>query len=141
MRVRFEKNYSVELCRAHPDEIFVFGDNLAKKGKAKGAGQAEIRDEPNAFGIPTKVAPATTEDAYFSDKDDEMKKVRAALVELYKLGRVKRLVFPLDGIGTGRAKTAEKSPQIWAYLNKILEEHFGVENGKPMRMASPTPSP
>lgn len=141
MRVRFEKNYSEELCRAHPDEIFVFGDNLIHAGQRKGAGQAEIRFEPNACGIPTKRLPSTKVEAYFSDQDDELKAVRDALANLYRLAKTKRLVFPLDGIGTGRAKMSEKSPKAWAYLNKILEEHFGVENGKPMRMASPTPSP
>lgn len=141
MRVRFEKKITEEMCRAHPDEIFVFGDNLIHKGQRKGAGQACIRFEPNAYGIPTKCLPDTTEESYFSDKPEELVKVREALVGLYKLARGKRLVFPLDGIGTGRAKMKEKSPKAWSYLNQILEAHFGVENGKPSKLASPTLTP
>jgi hypothetical protein len=137
VKVRYEKTITVEMCREHPDEIFVFGDNLVHKGKAKGAGQAVIRDEPNAVGIPTKIAPSTKEDAYFSDKDNEIQAVRDALATLYTRARGKTIVFPKDGIGTGRAKMKEKSPKAWARMNDILDAHFDIQNAG----ATLTPKP
>ena len=52
MPVIFMSSITREFVRNHPDFIFVFGDNLAKKGLG---GQArEMRGEPNAVGIATK---------------------------------------------------------------------------------------
>ncbi|MBI6882951.1 hypothetical protein [Pseudomonas putida] len=128
MKVRYEKKITVEMCRAHPDAIFVYGDNLIHKGKALGAGQAVIRDEPNAMGIPTKRLPSTKDDAYFSDQEDELKAVRDALAEIYKRAKGKTIFFPKDGVGTGRAKMKEKSPRAWARMNEILDQHFDIQN-------------
>lgn len=138
MRIRYESKLTPELCRAHPDEIFVFGDNLIHKGQRAGAGQAAIRFEPNAVGIPTKRLPSTTDEAYFSDQPDEIEAVVQALRELYKRAKGKTLVFPADGIGTGRAKMKMKSPKVWAKLNQILDDHFQINNGS---SAARPPSP
>jgi hypothetical protein len=135
VRVRFESDYSAALLRNHPDEVFVFGDNLVAKGKG---GQAIIRDEPNAFGVPTKRLPTRAADAYFSDHPDEIEAVVRALRELYKLGKSKTLVFPSAGIGTGLAKMKEKSPKAWGKMCAILEVHFGISNGVD---ADVTPAP
>jgi hypothetical protein len=135
MKVRTEATITVEMCRANPDEIFVFGDNLKGAGKRKGAGQAEIRDEPNAFGIPTKREPTTKDDAYFTDQPDEIEAVKARLRELYKLAKTKRIVFPAAGIGTGRAKMATKSPKAWAEMTRILSDFFEFENGQKVKGA------
>lgn len=116
------------MCREHPDAIFVFGDNLKHVGKAPGAGQAVIRDEPNAVGIPTKVAPSNKPGSFFSDTEDELKAVRDALAVLWKRSRGKTIVFPKDGIGTGRAKMKQNSPKAWAWLNDTLDAHFDIQN-------------
>lgn len=137
MKVRYEKQITVEMCRQHPDCIFVFGDNLIHRGKAPGAGQAVIRDEPNAMGIPTKRLPATSDDAYFSDQEDELQAVRDALAAIYRSARGKTIVFPKDGVGTGRAKMKEKSPKAWERMNHILDEHFGIQN----KGYTPSPKP
>ena len=53
--------------RAHPNTLFVFGDNDQRRGKA---GQAVIRDEPNAIGFRTKKAPRTSaKSAYYTDDE------------------------------------------------------------------------
>lgn len=117
--------YTKELLRANPDKVFTFGDNM--KGFGKG-GQAVIRDEPNAFGIPTKRLPSMNEKAFFSDKEDERLAVMRTLRELYKLAQTKTIVFPQYGIGTGLARMSEKSPELWWSMNLILKEHFGFEN-------------
>lgn len=135
MKVRLVDMYSVELTKAHPNEIFVFGDNLVRRGVAKGAGQAIIRHQSNAYGIPTKRLPSTDESAYFSDKDDEIIAMEEALRGLYKLSKTHALVFPEGGLGTGRAEMRKRSPKAWARMNQILRDHFGIENGTRCRIA------
>jgi hypothetical protein len=139
MKVRFEERFTIKLVQSRPNEIFVFGDNLRRKGKK--IGQAIIRPMPNAFGVPTKREPARYDAAYFSDQDDEIKAVEQALRDLYKLGRKYTLVFPLGGLGTGLAEMEKRSPKAWRRMNQILEEHFGVINGVVSRAAEPSLQP
>jgi len=103
--------YTKKLLRVNPNKVYVYGDNM--KGYGKG-GQAIIRDEPNAFGIPTKRYPSKDSWAYFSDKEDE---------------RMAVIVFPSGGIGTGLALMSGKSPKIFDEMNGILKEFFGFDNG------------
>lgn len=117
--------YTPKLLRSNPNKIYVFGDNM--KGFGKG-GQAVIRDEPNAFGIPTKRYPSKDDWAYFSDKEDERKAVLSILRRLYVIGQSKVIVFPQCGIGTGLALMSEKSPELWKEMNDILKEFFGFDN-------------
>lgn len=51
-----------EYLRAHPDHIFVFGDNLLRKGRG---GAAILRDEPNARGFITKKAPNNEDESFY----------------------------------------------------------------------------
>lgn len=126
MKCEYADRFSVELCRANPNKLYVFGDNLARWGTA---GQACIRREPNSFGVPTKRYPDTVAHAYFSDAKCERNHVLNALRELYVKSEYFTLVFPSAGIGTGLAKMPEKSPLIYAEMCGILLKHFGVKNG------------
>lgn len=121
--IEIADHYSVDLCRANPAKVYVFGDNLIRAGTA---GQACIRKEPNAFGVPTKRYPATTEHSYFHDAPCEREHVLRALRDLYAMARVRDIVFPSAGLGTGLAKMPEKSPLIYAEMCQILHKHFGV---------------
>jgi len=115
---------NIQTCRANPDTIYVFGDNL--KGYGKG-GQAQIRDEPNAYGIPTKREPSWAASAFFSDAPDEIAAIATALrglVQLQRQGKV--IVFPSAGLGTGRARMATLSPKLFEGMNTVLTKHFGV---------------
>lgn len=127
MNIEYTDELSVQMCRDNPERIYVFGDNLVGAGFA---GQAIIRTEYNAFGIPTKRYPSTHIGAYFTDKACERNHVLTALRELYTLGRRHTIVFPKKGIGTGMAKMARYSPEIYAEMNEILLKHFGIRNGK-----------
>lgn len=99
--------------------LFVFGDNMQRSGRG---GQAEeMRGEPNAVGIPTKKSPAMTANAFFSDADFDRAKVEIdkefhRLEEHVRRGGV--VVYPKDGIGTGRAKLKDKAPKIAEYIQK-----------------------
>lgn len=127
MQVEYTKTLSIDLCRAYPEKVYIFGDNLKAFGKG---GQAIIRDEPNAFGIPTKRYPSWDDWAFFSDKEDELLAVKESLRKLYKTAQDKVIVFPEDGIGTGRAKMKEKSPVAYKMMCGILWEHLGIRNGE-----------
>lgn len=127
MNIEYCDNLTVELCRKNPEKIYVYGDNLTGAGMA---GQACIRKEPNAFGIPTKRYPSTHIGAYFKDKPCEMEHVISSLRVLYGLARSSTIVFPSKGVGTGMAKMSQYSPLILAKMNDILLKHFNIRNGK-----------
>jgi hypothetical protein len=121
----FSGFYTVDLVRAHPDKYFIFGDNTLGFGKG---GQAIIRDEPNAIGIPTKWKPDNTPDAFFQAGDAEaLKKVSAKIVavqELIKNGH--SVVWPVtaDGhssLGLGLARLNETAPDIYELIDGQLQ--------------------
>ena len=127
------KRYTVQDVRNNPDKIYVFGDNNQRKGKG---GQAIIRNEENAFGISTKIAPARTEDAYMSDRNigENMDVIDHDIDKILSDGR--EVIFPEDGLGTGLAKLKEKAPETFEYLNKRLMEEFGFNNGQTSNTAN-----
>lgn len=118
--------YTEHMCRAFPDALFIFGDNLVNHGKG---GQAIIRDEPNAFGIPTKRLPSNEPNAFFSDRKEEMDIVlnRIILLSSYKAIMNYKLVFPADGIGTGLANLKNKSPKIYKLIDLSFQKLFDVK--------------
>jgi hypothetical protein len=130
MKVEIVERFSVELCDTSPDKIFVFGDNIVKRGRV---GQAVIRNQKNAVGIPTKKYPAMRGGSFFSD--DELTHNRAAIDKAVEEVRGlitpwrNTVVFPRDGLGTGLAKLKEKAPMTWEYLCKKLKDEFGFDNG------------
>jgi len=120
------KRYSVEDLRNNTDKIYIFGDNTEGWGKG---GQAIVRDEPNAFGISTKDSPTQ----FMSDDNFKANKAKidADIAAIKADGRP--IVFPEDGIGTGRADLQNKAPRTWAYLqkelNKLKGDNFGASLG------------
>lgn len=119
--------YTPELLRANPDKVYVFGDNMIRKGYG---GQAIIRDEPNAFGISTKRYPSMKSGAFYADRDDELERLDDDLSKLWSLLKSGRtVVFPCDGVGTGLAKLEVNSPVIWRELHYTLWTNFGFMNG------------
>ena len=110
----------------HPDFIFLFGDNLQKRGMG---GQAkEMRGEPNAIGIPTKKKPTMDEDAFFTDKELEENKAHIdhAILEIWNIkdeydNKKDVIVIPEDGLGTGLAQLPERAPKTYAYLKKRIQ--------------------
>jgi len=117
--VKTQKMITVEDARANPDIIFVFGDNLIGKGKR---GQAVIRDEPNAMGIPTKRLPSMNDNAFFGQDIAEEKAAITTAINKIMAAREsgKNVIFPEDGVGTGLANLQEKSPEVHAHLQSEL---------------------
>lgn len=103
--------------QANPDVMYLFGDNMQRIGMG---GQAkEMRGEPNAHGIATKVFPTMADNAFFSDENfykyfDVLLEDFAGPISHVMNG--KTLVIPLDGLGTGLSQLPIRAPQ----LNKQL---------------------
>jgi hypothetical protein len=116
------KRYDEDILRANPDKIYIFGDNEQRVGKG---GQAIIRDEPNAFGIATKKQPNMKDGAFFTDDEFETNKkiIDEDIAKIKADGRP--IVFPEDGIGTGRGDLKNKAPKTYEYLMGEIEKLKG----------------
>lgn len=117
--------YTTQLVRSNPDKVFLFGDNLLRRGQA---GQACIRFENNSFGIVTKRIPSMKEGSFFSDKEDELTTLDRDLEILIRLGERRTIVIPYTGIGTGLARLKQSSPIAWEHLCFVLKEYFNFDN-------------
>jgi hypothetical protein len=106
----FIEKLTPAICQANANVTFVFGDNLIKKGEA---GQAVIRKEQNAFGVPTKRLPSMTPDAFYSDLDEEYRFTRIALKYLWSIHiNGGNITLPKQKIGSGLAELQKRSPKI-----------------------------
>lgn len=105
------------MLRAEPGVLFVFGDNLERWGR--GGQAAEMRGEPNAVGLPTKVSPKQ----YLTDGDLRAVKMEAQsdidrlAAQLRSGGRV---IWPADGIGTGLAGLSTHAPLVARFYDDLL---------------------
>jgi len=122
MPFRTEKLITRSMMQSEPETLFVFGDNMRGTGRG---GQASImRGEPNAVGIPTKWIPTMAEAAFFTD--DDLDTVRPTI--LARFDRLRKhlreggdVVWPADGIGTGRAELKWRAPRIWSLIESMRE--------------------
>lgn len=115
---------SRENVRGNPDRVFVFGDNLERRGLA---GQAKaMRGEPNTIGVATKRAPGMKPDDFFSDQPDEFEAVSADFMQVvvaFKTGKV--IVIPKNGLGSGLSQLRTRSPRIHQLLNQFIVDLEG----------------
>lgn len=124
--------YTREQLQSQPNDLFAWGDNLARVGGKNNpkSGQAfACRDEPNAVGIPSKLRPSMDADAFFTDRDYD--RAKAAFDEGFirmanHLAAGGTVIWPADGIGTGRAQLAQRAPRVWAYLERCRERLFSL---------------
>lgn len=137
--ITFAGWYSTSLCQAHPKKLFVFGDNT--KGFGKG-GQAIIRDEPNAYGVPTKRLPSMAEGSFFEEGNaSDLDYVFNALSGLWTRLRGNAdqppvtIVIPVNAqgrvsLGLERAELPQRAPSIYATIETHVSEMcdaYGVE--------------
>lgn len=128
MTFRYEKRITRQMLRDNPNTLFVFGDNMKRRGM--GGQAAEMRGEPNAVGIPTKMEPSMSEDAFFTDEDFVAFAAAAKPDVLRLISHANDggdIVWPEDGIGTGRAQLKERAPYIFAAIDtwRIMLETIG----------------
>lgn len=115
------------------EKLFVFGDNLERRGLK---GQAEaMRGEPNAVGIVTKARPAREDSDYLTDDRDDQKCAKAWAPDFARLTAHLEsggtIVWPADGVGTGLAGMKERAPMLWEDLcirTRDLFKLAGQEN-------------
>ncbi len=111
------------------DTIFVFGDNMERRGRSGQAGA--MRGEPNTIGVPTKWKPARTESAYFTDQDLHNEAVRQALRSAFDrmraaLAEGRNVVIPADGLGTGLAELPTRAPKLHAAIQASIAALSGA---------------
>lgn len=122
MPIKFQKFIKRQDLRDNPEWIYVFGDNLMRVGM--GGQAAEMRGEPNAYGIPTKFAPGNNAEDFFNDLDYENISMQYAEDFGYLESEIengKTIVFPEDGLGTGLADLPNKAPEIYTYLQTCMQ--------------------
>jgi hypothetical protein len=120
MAYYYKKMWTPETCRKYPTYLFIFGDNDVGRGKA---GQAVIRDEPNAMGIPTKKEPSTYLNAFYTDREyaSNIEKIRDAIESIKKqLDDYDAIMYPYNGIGTGLSQLEDRAPKTYTYLMKQI---------------------
>jgi hypothetical protein len=117
------KHITRDMVRADRNTVYVFGDNMARRGYG---GQAkEMRGESNAIGVPTKWRPERSEAAYFTDAAFQQLNVRSELQYAFDrmeevLASGRNVVIPADGLGTGLAELPRRAPHI----NRYIEERI-----------------
>ena len=106
----------------NPTVMYAFGDNDQRVGKG---GQAkECRGHPNAVGIRTKKGPGVwTADYYTDDEFEEnCRKLDEDFELLFEhLRRGNTVVWPIDGVGTGRAELDARAPRTMRYIQDKLD--------------------
>jgi hypothetical protein len=104
--------------RANPTVLYVFGDNPQRMGLGGQAG--EMRGEPNSIGVVTCSLDTPWTDA---DAEHQCALIDSDMAPLFQaLLAGWTVVYPLDGIGTGIADLANRSPKTWAHLMTRLAE-------------------
>lgn len=105
----------------NPDVVFLFGDNVQRKGM--GGQAAAMRGESNAIGIATKWAPDNRVTSFFSDVDFE--RIAPIITEDFlkafdARSRGLLIVVPTDGLGTGLSQLPERAPLINQLVTDFL---------------------
>ena len=126
MRAKIQKEwFSLKQCNENPKNLYVFGDNMIRKGKG---GQAQIRTASNSFGIATKRLPSMKEESFFNDRLDELEIIENDLEALCIVADdYNRVIFPENGLGTGLSEMPERSPHLFNHLNLLIRNLFGVK--------------
>lgn len=120
MPVKIMHRYTRQLIASTPKTLYVFGDNLARRGYGGQAGAA--RDEPNAVGIPTLIdcgVPASP-DNFHKFKWPVRKAFWKLKLHLMLGGEV---VWPEDGVGTGIADLQGNCPEL---LDLIMDKFHAL---------------
>lgn len=108
----------------NPTVLYIFGDNLERKGM--GGQAAEMRGEPNAFGIATKrsISHSYPDDYFFDTQDDVRDIIINEFTRLHKIlelrNTYKAICIPSDGIGTGLSRLPETAPNLLEFINDKL---------------------
>lgn len=108
-----------DYLQAHPNEIFVFGDNLLRVGTG---GAAFLRSEPNTYGFVTKRAPNNNPDSFYTSADYREVYEREVLLLKATIEKHIDKTFLISQIGAGLAN----KHWIWEeVIQPRIREDFG----------------
>ena len=121
MPLIFQDRIVSDDLHAHPDRLFLFGDNELRRGR--GGQAAACRGHANSVGVATKRAPDREDSAYWTDADYEritaiIDHDLAPAFDHIRLGGT--VVCPSAGLGTGRAELPSRAPRVFAYLRQSI---------------------
>ena len=122
MKIEYQKFWTVNDVRSTKHKLYIYGDNDIHLGEK---GQAIIRNEPNAMGIPTKKIPSMNKGSFYTDEELEKNKEKidnAISKVIESLIKYEIIVFPEDGLGTGLYKLDKCAPLTFKYLNDQLAQ-------------------
>lgn len=109
--------------RRNPDHIFVFGDNLQRKGRG---GAAKLRDETNTYGFITKKAANNNSGSFYKPKEYE-EKFNSELKKLVKeIERNPDKIFLISKLGGGLANKYSIYEKIIRPGLSVLKEYENV---------------
>jgi len=111
--------------RNNKNKIFVFGDNLDRKGKG---GAAKLRDEKNTYGFITKKHPRSNDSDFYTP--DEYKEVyNLEIIKLKKeISANPEKTYLISNIGGGLANRFDiKKEVIDKNLKKDLNKFNNIE--------------
>ena len=117
--------YTVEQCKNNPNNLYIFGDNTLRIGKA---GQAIIRDCKNSFGIATKINPGMKINDFMKDDIQSLKIIKQDILGLIKISKsYNNIIFPYSGLGRGLSDMPNKCPLLYEILKDKLHIYFGIK--------------
>ena len=106
----------------NPGVFYLFGDNCERVGMG---GQAkEMRHEPNAIGVATKLTPTSGSNAFFSDDTftEHALTINSDLKRAFIVRDAGHLIIiPEDGLGTGLSELPTRAPHTNRFLERMLE--------------------
>lgn len=121
MRIEiYSGNWNSKIVQKYPNKMFIFGDNNISEGEG---GQAVIRNEPNAYGIPTKKYPNFDPRSFYTDKEFEENKYhidKAITKIMSKSKNYDVIVLPENGFGTGLARLESRAPKTFEYVKEVV---------------------
>lgn len=89
-----------EYLKAHPNEIFVFGDNLLRRGYG---GAAKVRDCKNTYGFITKKAPNNLDSAFYKPEEYRPVFINELILLISSIDNNYNKTFLISPIGSGLA--------------------------------------
>ena len=99
----------------NPGHVFVFGDNLKRRGKG---GAAILRDMENSYGFVTKIRPDNRDGSFFRPDEEYRMIFDAELTRfLFEVRRNPEKVYLVSKIGSGMANR-------YGIFEKVIEKKF-----------------
>ncbi len=132
MKVETTAIFTREIVKENLNKLYIFGENQKQQGSCIiGGGQAIIRGLPNTYGLCTlsAIGEYWTDDLFLLN----VNQINSDIVNIVNLD-FPTVVFPVNGLGTGRAKLHVKAPKTFLYLCEKLLFYFEFNNLSQMQV-------